>query len=71
MAHSAFDGSVGRHQRLADNLAAEDPLPAHLWAQAPEEIVLECFKVEDRQEFVESAAHGPALAFRVCRSAAI
>lgn len=44
------DRALGGDQRLADHLAAEDPLPADLRAQAPEEVFLELLEVEYRKE---------------------
>ena len=39
-----------RDQRLPDHLAAEHALPADLRAQAPEQILLERFEIEDGEE---------------------
>src|SRR3954454_19914824 len=52
--------AAGRYQRLADHLAAEDPLPADLRAASPEQVVLELLEVEDGEKIVDGARHGPA-----------
>ena len=46
-------GPHGRHQRLAENLPAEHPLPADLRAEAPEKVDLERFQIEQTHKLVE------------------
>ena len=41
-----LDGALRRHQRLADDLAAEHPLPARLRAAATEQVVFQRLEVE-------------------------
>ena len=62
MRRPVFHGAAGGDQGLADHLAAEDALPADLWAQAAKEISLQRFEIEDGEQFVESAAHGDPVA---------
>ncbi|MCY1303119.1 hypothetical protein D9M70_528130 [compost metagenome] len=44
------DGALGRHQCLADDLAAEDPLPADLRAQAAEQVFLQLLEIENGEQ---------------------
>ena len=44
------DRAAGRHQRLADHLAAEHALPADLRRAAAEQVDLELLEVEDVQQ---------------------
>jgi hypothetical protein len=44
---SHIEGAAGRNQRLADHLAAENPLPADLRAAAAEQVYLELLEVQD------------------------
>jgi len=46
------DCPVRGHQRLGENLAAEDALPA-LCAAAPKDVHLEFFEVEQRNQVIE------------------
>src|SRR6476660_9499266 len=64
MSVTVLDGATGGDQRLADHLAAEDTLPAHLRAHAAKQVLLERLDVEDRKKLVESAAHeAPFISF--------
>src|SRR5207247_2653935 len=54
---TALDRARRSDQRLADHLAAEDPLPARLRAAPAEEIVLERLEIEDGQELSDRARH--------------
>jgi hypothetical protein len=55
---AAFDGAGGGDQRLADDLAAEDALPADLRAQASENIAFQLLKVENLEERFDRIGHG-------------
>ena len=44
---AALDGAAGGDERLADDLAAEDALPADLRAVAAEQVDLEPLEIED------------------------
>ncbi|GAA2130633.1 hypothetical protein GALLR39Z86_26670 [Glycomyces algeriensis] len=46
------DGPPGRDERLAGDLAAEDPLEAHSRARSPEEALVDLLQVEDAEERV-------------------
>ncbi len=46
----SLDGALRRHQRLADHLPAEDPLPAGLRAAAAEDVDLDRLQVERRKQ---------------------
>src|SRR6056297_277940 len=66
-------GAAGRHQRLADHLPAENPLPSGPGAATAKQIALELFEVEYRHEIVESGRlrfwvllTGHRKAFRKC-----
>ncbi|MGY4354676.1 hypothetical protein ACVW0J_001169 [Bradyrhizobium sp. i1.7.7] len=50
MRQPALDRAAGRNHRLPDHLAAEHPLPARLRAVAAEQIHLELFEVENRDQ---------------------
>src|SRR4029079_11849119 len=52
-----------RHHRLSDHLAAEHPLPSRLWAVAAEQIHLDRFQVEDRDQVNQAFGHGGAFGF--------
>jgi hypothetical protein len=49
------DGAGGGHQRLAENLSAEHPLPALVAPRAQEQVVLEPLQIERGKERVERA----------------
>ena len=55
---AALDGAAGGDERLADDLAAEDALPADLRAVAAEQVDLEPLEIEDLKEIVDGAGHG-------------
>ncbi len=50
----AVNRALGRHQRLADHLAAEDALPADLVAATTIQVVFKLLEVE----YVEKLLHG-------------
>jgi hypothetical protein len=52
-----FDRAAGRHQRLADHLAAEHPLPAVLRRAPAEQIELERLQVENFQQSFDGGRH--------------
>src|SRR5690348_5716324 len=52
-----FDRAAGRHQRLADHLAAEHVLPAVLRRAPAEQIELERLQVEDFQQSFDGGRH--------------
>ena len=52
-----LDRAAGRDQRLADDLAAEHPLPARLRRAAAEQIHLERFEIEDLDQFLDGGGH--------------
>ena len=58
------DGARGGDQRLADDLSAEDPLPADVGAHAAEEIVFQRFEVEYGKKDVDGVGHALRSAFR-------
>ena len=58
---AALDGAAGGDERLADDLAAEDPLPADLRAVAAEQVDLEPLEIEDLKEVVDGAGHAEGL----------
>ncbi|MGY4366733.1 hypothetical protein ACVW1A_002798 [Bradyrhizobium sp. LB1.3] len=60
MRQPALHGAAGRNHRLSDHLAAEHPLPAGLGAVAAEQVHLELFEVEDRNEVDQAFGHGGA-----------
>ncbi len=62
MRQPALDGAAGSDHRLPDHLAAEHPLPARLRAVAAEQIHLELFEVEDRNEVDQAFGHDGAFA---------
>ena len=45
-----IDGALRRHQRLADHLAAENPLPARLRTATTKQIVFQRFQVENGEQ---------------------
>ena len=47
------DGAAGRDQRLADDLAAEYPLPALLRRAAAKQVHLDRFEIEDGDEILD------------------
>ena len=47
MRQAPLHGAARRDQGLADNLPAENALPACLRAQAPIEVLLESFEIEN------------------------
>ncbi len=49
---AALDRLAGGVERLADDLAAEDPQPADAGAATPEQIAFQRLEVEDRQQGV-------------------
>ena len=54
VADALVHGARGRDQRLAQDLAAEDALPAVLGRNAAEDVVLDTLKVEQRQQLGQS-----------------
>src|SRR5581483_11131808 len=59
---AGIDGAHGGDQRLADDLAAEHALPARLRRAAAEQVEIEFFEIEDRQQVFDSGGHsGPGL----------
>jgi hypothetical protein len=50
-------GSIGGDERLPDDLAAEDPLPAILRAAATEQIALKLFEIESSKKFFDGGYH--------------
>ncbi len=58
------DGAAGGHQRLPQHLATEHALRPLLGAAAAEDVHLELFEVEERDQGVQRLRHGdsPALA---------
>lgn len=46
----SLDGALRRHQRLADHLPAEDPLPSRLRAAATEDVDLDRLQIERRKQ---------------------
>ncbi len=56
----ALDGARRGDQRLADDLAAEDALPAFERALAAEEVVLQLLEIENGEEPFEGGGHGEA-----------
>ena len=61
-----FNGALGRHQRLADDLAAEHALPAGLRARAAEEIYLKTLEIERLEQCIEPAPHLVCSRFLLC-----
>ncbi len=51
------DGAAGRDQRLADDLAAEHPLPARLRRTAAKQIHFERFEIENINQFLDGGGH--------------
>ncbi|MGY4300513.1 hypothetical protein ACVWXN_008608 [Bradyrhizobium sp. i1.4.4] len=60
MRQPALDRAAGRNHRLPDHLAAEHPLPARLRAVAAEQIHLELFEVENRDQVDQAFGHDGA-----------
>ena len=54
---AALHGAAGGDQRLADHLAAEHPLPAHLRALAAKQIDLERLEIEDGEKVRHGGRH--------------
>ena len=52
-----IDGAAGRDQRLADDLAAEHPLPARLRRTAAKQIHFERFEIENINQFLDGGGH--------------
>ncbi len=47
------DGLLGGRERLADDLAAEDPAPAEVLAVTAEDVLLDALELEDRHQLVD------------------
>ncbi len=54
---SLGDGTAGRHQRLSGDLATEDPLPRFVGTPAAEDVDLDLFQVEQRDEGIQLGRH--------------
>src|SRR5579862_2909934 len=52
-----LDGAAGGHQRLADYLAAEHPLPARLRRAAAEQVHLQRLEIENVEDFLNGGGH--------------
>jgi hypothetical protein len=61
---AALDRAPRRHQRLARHLAAEDPQPVVVGAQAAEQVHLDPLEVEQVDELVERLGHPRMVAGR-------
>src|SRR5262245_2916221 len=61
MRRPARDRAGGGDQRLPDHLTAEHALPADLRAAAAEQIHLERFEVENRQQILDGGGHAVRL----------
>ena len=59
---ASADGPAGRHERLARHLASEDALSLLLGLGSPEDVDLDCLKVEQADQLVEGFAHRTMLA---------
>ena len=57
MREPALDRAARGHQRLADHLAAEYPLPADLRRAPAKQVHLERLEVEDGQKFLDGGGH--------------
>ena len=57
MRQPALDGAAAGDHRLADHLAAEHPLPRGLRAGAAEQVHLERFEIEDRNQVNQALGH--------------
>ena len=53
--------TAGRDQRLAGDLAAEDPLHRLVRAEAAEDVHLELLEIEDREQRAQFFSHGGRL----------
>lgn len=60
MRQPVFDGAPRRNQRLADDLSAENALPAILRAETPEQVDFELLKVEEIDKAGNVFSHGCA-----------
>ena len=54
---SDLDGPASRHQRLAGDLAAEDPLALFVGLDSPKDVDLDGLEVEEVDEEVQRVAH--------------
>ena len=52
-----LDRAAGRDQRLADDLAAEHPLPARLRRAAAEQVHLERLEIENGEDVLDGGGH--------------
>ncbi|GEO17890.1 hypothetical protein MAE02_55860 [Microvirga aerophila] len=54
---ASLHGAACRDKSLADHLSAEHPLPSALGALAPEKVLLQGLKIEDRQKIGNGLGH--------------
>ncbi len=57
MRRPALDGAHCGNQRLADDLAAKHALPAGLRRAAAEQVQIEVFEIEDREQICNGGGH--------------
>src|SRR5215470_12540154 len=60
------DCAAGSHQRLANDLAAENALPAHLRRAASKQIYLDRFEIEDGEQIRYSRGHRSSQQVEIC-----
>src|SRR5450631_4209857 len=66
MWQAAFDGAACRYHRLPNHLPAEHPLPACFRAVAAEQVHLERFEIEDRNQVNQAFGHCGAFDRMLC-----